>query len=712
MPLQQLKIAPGISRENTRYASEGKWYESDKIRFRQGTPEQIGGWIKLTVNTFLGVCRSLFAWVTLASIKYIGVGTNLKFYVNRADEYHDITPIRLRTATAALVNPFNTTNLSADVTVNDLAHGALAGDFVTFTGVVAVGGIPALDFNKQHTIVSITSADAYVITVLDAATSTVVGGGGAAVTVSYKYHNELLGANPFSVVSGSTKVTVTDTAHGAMQNDFVTFSGATAVGGLTLSGEYQVQLLIDVNTYTITAASAASATTTGGGSAVRGRYEINTGPEAQLPAYGWGAGVWGSSTWGNSTQSTGVEIRLWTQYNYGEDLVFGPRYGGIYYWTASTGTGFRGVNITDIPGASYAPVVQHAIMVSDASRFVLAFGCNALDSTTLDPMLIRWSDQENILEWNPQVTNQAGSLRLSNGSEIYTALQVRQEILVWTDTALYSLQYLGAPLVWGATLLDANVTSAHPNSAALASGVVYWMGIEKFYMYDGRVQTLNCALRNYVFSDMNFTQAYQVFATTNEAFNEVWWFYCSADSTVVDRYVVYNYLENLWYYGTMGRTAWIDSGVNAHPIAATYNNQLVYQEVGVVDGEGATDAAINSYITSSQFDIGDGHNFAFVWRMLPDLTFAGSDETVTPQVTMTLLPLQNSGSGYTVPPSVGGSSSATVSRIGAYEVDQFTGQVNTRIRARQMSLKVESTTLGTHWQLGYPRIDIRPDGRK
>ena len=696
MTLQQLKIKSGVGRENTRFASEGQWYESDKIRFRQGTPEQIGGWVKVSDNTYQGVCRSLFIWVTLASIEYIGAGTNLKFYVNRDGIFYDITPIR----------------------------------------------------------------------------STVT-----------------LGADPFAVVNGSKTVTVTATAHGARVGDFVTYSGATAVAGLTIVGEYQITLSISANSYQIEAATPANATTSGGGAAVVAQYQINTGPAVQYPAYGWGAGYWGYSTWGNSTQAEGIEIRLWSQSNYGEDLIFCPRYGGMYYWDASVGPGTRAVavntkggvvtftvtsptqmtlttalsigtsftltstgtlptglsaattyyietltgsvaTIVTTPGGAEVnvsgagsgtnsiailldvPLYQHQIMVSDVSRFTLSFGCNDIGSTSIDPMLIRWSDQENILDWYPQATNQAGSLRLSNGSEIYSSLMVRQEILVWTDTALYSLQYLGAPLVWGATLLDGNISATHPNSVVLASGVVYWMGINKFYMYDGRVQTLNCDLRQYVFSDINFEQEYQVFGTTNEAFNEVWWFYCSADSLEIDKYVIYNYLEKIWYYGTMGRTAWIDAGLENAPIAATHHNQLVFQETGVVDGEGAVDVAINSFITSSQFDIGDGHAFAFVWRMLPDLTFRGSDPSVTPQVTMTLLPLQNSGSGYTVPPSVGGSNSAPVVRIGSYDVDQFTGQINTRIRARQMSLKIECNTKGTQWQLGYSRLDLRPDGRR
>lgn len=615
-----LKLASGCTQENTRLTSEGRWYESDKIRFRQGTPETIGGWERVSPETFVGVCRSLFSWTTLTSITYTGVGTNLKFYVHRDGYYYDITPIR------------------ASSTIN---------------------------------------------------------------------------ADPFATTDASATVVVTDTAHGAGVGDFVTFSGATDVGGLTLNGEYQVSFVVDADTYRFVASAAATSTATGGGAAVTAAYQLNTGPESALPSYGWGSGYWSYSTWGNATQATGTEIRVWSQANYGEDLIFGPRYGGIYYWDSSVGTGTRAVNVTSMGGASDVPVVQQILMVSDSSRFVLAFGCNAIGSSTLDPMLIRWSDQEDVTNWTPAITNQAGSYRLSIGSEIYSAIQMRQEILVWTNAALYSLQYLGAPLVWGATLLDSNISCPRPNGTVIASGIAYWMGADKFYKYDGRVQTLRCDLRAYVFGDINKEQNYQFFATTNEAFNEVWWFYCSAASTTVDKYVVYNYLEDIWYYGTMARTAWLDSSVSPYPIAATYSHNLVLHEYGTDDNETGTPAALNAFITSSQFDIQDGHNFSFIWRILPDLTFRGSSETgATPNVTMTLLPLQNSGSGYTVPPSVGGSNDAVVSRIGTYTVDQFTGQINTRIRARQMSLKISSNTIGTKWQLGSPRLDIRPDGRK
>jgi hypothetical protein len=376
---------------------------------------------------------------------------------------------------------------------------------------------------------------------------------------------------------------------------------------------------------------------------------------------------------------------------------------------SASGTYFvsqRGIDLTLLSDAD-CPRFQNSLIVSDASRFLLVFGTNDYGVTTvLDPMLIRWSDQENPFVWAPSITNQAGSIRLSHGSEIITVIQSRQEIVVLTDQAVYSLQYLGPPFVWRTELLGDNISVAGPNAVVLASGVTYWMGIDKFYMYDGRVNTLSCDLRRYVFQDLNTEQRQQIYGGTSEAYNEIWWFYCSTGSTVNDRYVVYNYLEKIWYYGTMGRTAWLDSGLQPFPLAATYSNRLVNQEDGIDDQETNTPVAIDAYISSSEFDIGDGHNFGFVYRIIPDLTFAGSTADAA-QVTMTLYPMQNSGSGVSY------SGSAPVTRSTTYNItEEFTGQIYTRVRGRQMIFKIQSTTAGTNWQLGAPRIDIRPDGRR
>lgn len=635
MPLKKLLFRPGVSREQTRYASEalgpvgsatqavGGWYESEKVRFRSGTPEKIGGWQRISANMFLGVCRSLWNWVTLGNLNLVGVGTNLKFYIEKGGAYNDITPIR---STVTLTNPFTATLGSSIISVADTAHGCVTGDFVTFSGATGLGGnITAGILNAEH------------------------------------------------------QVTVTN-----------------------------------VNVYTITVGATANATDVSGspgGGAVTTVYQINVGPAFQIPLTGWGSGTWGSGVWGTGTSSL-ASIRLWSQTNFGEDLIFAPRDSGIYYWDATSGTASRGVALQTLPGASDVPTVQKFIFVSDVSRFVFAFGCNELGSAIQDPMLIRWSDQESAVNWTPDPTNQAGGIRLSQGSELVACLQTRQEIVAWSDSAIYSLQYVGAPAVWRTELLGSNISIVGPNAATTASGVVYWMGIDKFYKYDGRVQTLRCDLRQYIFSDINQSQWQQVFSGTNEGFNEVWWFYCSQNSTAVDKYVVYNYAEDIWYYGTMGRTAWLDSGLRDYPLAATYSNNLVNHEQGNDDNETGTPVAITASIGSSEFDIDDGHNFGFVWRVIPDLTFRNSTGDLTPQCTMTLIPLVNSGSGYTDPRSTAGTSSATIQRIASAPVEEFTGQLYMRVRGRQLIFKVESNQLGTAWQLGAPRLDIRSDGRR
>jgi len=632
MPLKKILFKAGVNKENTRYTTEGGWYEADKIRFRQGSAEVIGGWVRISTNTFLGICRSLWNWVLLDGRNIIGVGTNLKFYLENGGAYNDITPIR------------------ASSTINN---------------------------------------------------------------------------NPFVATNGSATITVTDTAHGALTGDFVTFSGAVGLGGnitaAVLNANYQITVLT-ANTYTFTATATANATdaagSPGGGAVVVAAYEISVGPAVQIPLTGWGAGGWGLGTWGNGLTSTSA-LRIWSQQNFGEDLVFNPRGGGLYYWDASGTLTTRGVLVSSLPGAdAEVPSVVNLVAVSDTSRFVFCFGCDDYGSAVLNPMLIRWSDQEDILVWNPAITNEAGSVTLSKGSQIIAVLQSRQEQIVFTDSAIYSLQYLGPPVVWQTQLLGDNISIYGPNAAVLASGVVYWMGIDKFYKYDGRVQTLTCDLRRFIFDDINRDQNLQVFAALNEGFNEVWWFYCSESSTTVDRYVIYNYAENegkgVWYYGTMARTAWLDSGLRDFPVAATYqpNNtgNLVEHENGLNDNATGTEAALDAYISSSEFDIEDGHNFGFVWRIIPDLTFGDSTNSptaVSPRVTMSLLGLSNSGSG------VVNTASALVTKGSNFVItEEFTGQIMTRIRGRQMIFKIASNQINTQWQLGAPRIDIRPDGRR
>lgn len=629
MTLKRIQINPGVNRENTRYFNENRWYACDKIRFRQGTPEKIGGWQRISPNTYLGTCRSLWQWATLGGVPYVGVGTNQKYYVFYGGTYYDITPIVNTTAAGAItfsavtVSPFSTL-----ITVNHTGHGATVGTSVTFSGVAASG----------------------------------LGG---------------------------------------------------AITQAILQSEFQITSVIDSNSYTITSPVLSNASDTGnGGASVVGAYQVNAGNSIETPlAAAWGTGGWGLGAWGIGTGGTDP-IRIWNHQNFGEDLIYGPKGGPMYYWDASAGFTTRGVALSSLPGASSVPTVQNLFMVSDSSRFVLAFGCNDYGSSTLDPMLIRWTSQESAANWTPSATNQAGSLRLSHGSKIEAVQQVRQEILVFTDTALYGLQYLGAGNgVWGAQILTDNISIINDRAVVTASGVSYWMGEDKFYVFDGRTNSLECDLREYVFRDINISQYQQVFAGTNEQFNEIWWFYPSLNSTTVDRYVIYNYLEKAWYYGNLGRTAWIDVGLfSNYPIAATYVNNLVEHEVGCDDNSTAVTQPISSYITSSEFDLDDGDRFGFVWRVLPDLTFRGST-VENPSILMTLLALQNSGSGYDTA-TYGGSDSGTVSRTATVPIEKFTGQVNVRVRGRQMSIKLESSAIGVQWQMGAFRMDIRADGRK
>lgn len=513
--------------------------------------------------------------------------------------------------------------------------------------------------------------------------------------------------DPFSVVSGSTTVTVSDTDHGALLNDYVTFSGATAVGGLTIDGEYQITRFIDIDTYEITVATAATSTATGGGS-VTAAYQINTGFATGLTSTGWGGGYWGSGTWGNSLSSQKA-IRLWSQSNFGEDLIYGPRGGALYYWDVNSGFTSRGVALTSLSGASDVPVVQNTTLVSDVSRFVLCFGCNELGTSTMDPMLIRWSDQEDATNWTPAITNQAGGLRLSLGSQIITARQMRQEILVFTDVALYSLQYQGPPYVWGAQLLGADTTVISPNCVATAANMAFWMGEGSFYIYNGSIAPLPCTLQRYVFNDLNRNEVNQIFAGANEQFNEIWWFYPSANSTVPNKLLIYNYVDQAWYKGDITRYAWCDQTARDYPTAAA-ETVLVEHERGLDDLSGTTAAAIPAYIESGELDIAEGQNMVLVSRVIPDITFRGSSAS-TPSVDMTIYPMQYPGNGYG--DSVAGSRTKAITKVvSATSPEKFTDQLYVRVRGRQLVVRIESNETGIAWQLGTPALDMRTDGRR
>lgn len=770
MAIKRIQFAPGINKESTSYANEGTFFDANWVRFRSGYAEKIGGWINQNFSgTFKGTARSLWNWITNAGENLLGIGTSQKYYIdNDGVTYYDITPIR--------------------------------------TGPVT------------------------------------------------------LGASPISVTSGSKVVTITAAAHSATQGTYVTITSTSSVGGLTISGEYEIVEVPDANSFTIASPTTASSTTTGGGT-VTVTYQINAGGSAVVSGgLGWGLGGWGNAGWGQSAgAATGPQIRLWSHTNFGQDLLICPRNDKVYYWTletstfpravsletkanstgkfAATGTSsgssvniklddISGINVGSViisgtnianPGTDYVTAINSGTRVitlststsgaasgtyvfsysgryvpsqvgmvfsSEVSKFIVALGATPYSptnfSTTYNPMLVRWSDQENAFEWVPEVTNQSGEQILSTGSYLVTAQNNRQEILVWSDAAIYSMQYLGPPFVFGFNMLMDNISIASPSAAVTAANITYWMGVDKFYVYSGRVETLPCTLRNYVFNDINKSQIDQIVSGTNEGYNEVWWFYPSADSAVNNRYIIYNYLEKVWYYGSINRSAWLDSPLRSGPLGAygaqntylsgdidaaqttitvlnassypasgtliveseeiyygslntntnqlvdcvrgfngttpashlkytplTYKipNQIMIHETGNDDQSTSTPAPIHAYVSSADFSIEDGNQFGFVWRMLPDLTFSGSTGA-SPVVTMTVQGRQDSGNNYF------SAASPSVTRTATIPVEQYTGEIFTRVRGRQMRFTLDSNTVGTTWQLGAMRLDLRTDGRQ
>lgn len=625
MPLTKLQFRPGIVRETTSYTNEGGWYDCDKIRFRFGTPEKIGGWEKYSGATYLGTARDIKPFVSLDGTRLNGVGTHLKYYIEEGGGYNDITPIRVTTAVG-------------DVT--------------------------------------------------------------------------------FSATNGSSTVTVIDNDHGAVENDFVTFSGAVSLGGNitadVLNQEYQIVSIVSVNSYTIAAKDTSGTTVTAnasdtgnGGSSVVGAYQINTGLDTTVAGTGWGAGTWSRGTWGSGSSllAVGASLRLWSSDNFGEDLIINARDAGIFYWDNSAGVGTRATALSDLAGAdATTPTIAKQVMISDRDRHIIVFGCDPENNIGVqDPLLIRFSDQESPTTWQSLATNTAGDLRIGSGSEIVAAVETRQQILVFTDVSLHVMQFLGPPFTFGINLISENITIMSPNSVKAMDDIVFWMGMQDFYMYTGQVQKLPCTVRDYVFEDFNDTQAEKVFAALNSSFNEIWWFYPSADSDEVDRYVVYNHQQQIWFYGTMVRTAWVDRGINEFPLAAGTDGYLYLHEAGLNDGQ--NDSAISSYIESSQIDIGDGENFAFIRRMIPDVTFVGSSAE-SPSVNFILQTRNFPGANYST------TSSSNISRSATLPVEQFTEQVHVRLRGRSMALKLESDGLGIQWRLGSPRVDIRQDGRR
>src|SRR6056297_917058 len=638
MPLSKLQFRPGLVKDATDYANEGGWFSADKVRFRLGFAEKIGGWQKQSSNSFLGVCRRLIAWTDLSNSRNIGVGTNLKYYVNRGGAYYDITPVR--TITAAGDVTFSATDGSATITVTDIAHGALSDDFVTFSDAVGLGGNISADVLNQEYQITRIDADTYTILAREA---------------------------------------------------------NTPISDITVDGQLAPTPVL-----------AAAADTGDGGTATVGTYLINRTLDTTVIGAGWSVGLWSREGWGDPAANPAVssQIALWSHDVFGEDLLINQRGGPIYYWDLSDdGLTTRAKPLSDLAGASDVPDQVNQVMVSDRDRHVLAFGCVPQGGTDLDPMLVRFSNQEDPANWTATATNTAGDLVLGSGSEIVRAVETRQQTLVLTDKAVYSLQFLGPPFTFGTTRLSANTSIISPTAATAIDDTVVWMGEEEFFIYDGTVKPLPCPVLEYVFSTMDRTEPFKVVSGSNTAFGEIWWFYPCSISSECDRYVVYNYQQNIWYTGTLGRDAWIDRARKQFPLAAGQDGYLYYHEVGTDDGSTNPPLPVEAFIESSPIDIGDGNEFSFVTRILPDLDFRESTGP-DPTATMTL-------NGYNYPgQGILNSDGGNVTRSISSPVDLYTDKLDIRLRARAMSLRIESNTVGTTWRLGAPRVDLKPDGRR
>ena len=643
MPLQKLQFQPGINKESTSYANEGGWFDCDKVRFRSGFPEKIGGWAKIGSNSFLGTCRALHPWRTLGLDLFLGMGTSSKYYIESGQGFYDITPLRFTTAAGGATFA-KVGNGDPTLTVADPSHGAVAGDFVTFSGAASLGSsITAAILNQEYMIDSIVDSNSYKIRARAVAT----------------------------------------------------------VDSITVDG-----------VYVPTTVNAAAGDSGNGGGSVVAAYQVSTGLNSAVFGTGWGAGTWSRLTWGSAASLTLTDVlRIWTHDNFGEDLIINVRDGDIYFWDASAANPLttRATSLATRAaalGLTGAPTVATKVLVSDLDRHVIAFGADPVgDIGTQDPLLIRFSDQKNAFDWTPTTDNSAGDLQLGSGSKIETAVETRQQILVFTDVSLYAMQFVGAPFTFGISMISENITIRGPLAVVAVDDAVYWMGKNEFYVYNGGVQKLPCTVRDYVFSNFNENQAEKCFAGLNSSFSEVWWYYPSSGSEGIDRYVVYNYVQNIWYVGNLNRTAWIDRGVFNLPIAASTDYYLYDHETGSDDGSTAPAQAITAFIESSQFDIGEGDQFSFVRRVVPDLTFRDST-AVAPVVNLTLQARNFPGGAYLQ------TGASAVTRSATVPVEQFTQDANVRLRGRSMSLKVDSSATGVAWRLGAPRIEIRPDGRR
>ena len=713
MPLQKLQFRAGINRDSTSYTNEGGWFDGDKVRFRNGLPEKIGGWTKYSDTQFVGTCRALHTWTALDNTNFIGIGTSQKYYLNAGGTYYDITPIRLTTSAGDVT--FTATDGSSTITVTDTDHGANINDFVTFSGADAFhasGNITENVINQEYQIVSVTASNTYTITAKDTSGSEVTanandagsGKGGSSTVGTYQINVGLddnsygtgWGAGIWGGISGSAATTAVDDGSG------MTASATSVTVDSSANFETEGYLLIDSEIIQYTGKT--STTFTG---LLRGLFGTTATTHADNATVTEALGGWGMPA---TTNIAGALLRHWSHDNFGEDLIMNVRDGAIYYWDKSGGTSSRAVDIavdqTTGNFIDFVPRIAKKVIVSERDRHILAFGCDSeTNSGVQDPLLIRFASQESITDWQSLPTNTAGELRIGTGSEIVTAIQTKQQTLVITDVSVHALQFIGPPFTFGITEVGRNTTIISENAAVAIDESVYWMGYREFYVYNGRTQKLVCPVQDFVFSDLNRDQDTKIVAGQNSAYSEVWWFYPSSDATANDRYVVYNYEQNIWYYGTLARTAWVDRGVLLYPIAASTDNYLYYQEFGLDDGSQSPASGITSFIESSQVTIGDGDNFFFASRVIPDITFRESTNE-TPQVNLTLKARRFPGTTYNQ------TETSSVTQSASTPIELFTEKADIRLRGRSFALRLESTATGVSWRLGTTRIDLRQDGRR
>ncbi len=714
MPLQKLQFRPGINRETTRYMNEGGWYNCDKIRFRFGVPEKMNGWQKYSGVQFLGVCRKLHNWIALDQSNYVALGTHLKLYIEEGSQYYDITPFRAAAASLSSNALKTGASGSKEITVTQASHGAVTNDFVTIAGAATFDGITATQLNTEHQV-TVVDGNTYTFSVAsDTATSGNTAGGGGSITARFQINTGLdtivagvgWGAGQWG---GTTSADPATTLNGALNADTAGTGGSGTSVVLTDASSFPSSGSIVVNEIEVIAYTGKTSNTLTG--ITRGQ-DGSTATAGTGVAHADGAAVRGAAAitgWGDAASlaaTSGTEARLWSLDNFGEDLIACVRDGAIFYWEKSSGLATRGEALTGRSGADNVPTVARQIMVSDRSRHVIAFACNAQGSSAQDPLLIRFSKSENAVDWNiTTAATDAGDLIIGSGSQFITALETKREILVWTDVSLHSMQFLGAPNIFGLIQIASGLSIIGPNAVAAVNDQVFWMGENQFYVYDGRTQQIPCTVRDYVFDDINLDQRELITAGLNSGYYEVFWFYPSKDSTEVDKYVVFNYSEQVWYFGNLSRTAWIDAEVRSYPIAATADGYLYNHEIGNDDGSTSPATAIEAFIESSPLSIESGDQFQLISRIIPDVTFDGSEQS-TPTVKFTLQSYDKPGQGSQE--SVNG----TVTKEASATVEKYTGDLFLRLRGRGFSVKIENSNTGTQWRLGVPRVDIRPDGRR